>query len=266
MKVRIALLAAASAVALTASAQAAFVAYNDFGGTSTGNTTAIAAPGTSTPSSNISGKLVDYTSGTQTGVTLTTSVPAGYQSPDNDTGGSNGAMATSGDAATIFGSIINGMGYVWYGVTSGANNQNARLRLTFTGCAPGEEYSVALFGNRNNNASKYLTRYTVATIAGADSFSNTSSADATKSTVSILNDTATVMTGYNTIAGSVARFSDINAGADGSFYIDVYGAGVSNGENNLWYLNAMQVTAVPEPAALSLLGLGAVALIRRRRA
>lgn len=255
---KLAVLMAAAMVAVVSQSQAAFVAYDDFGGNSTTGTTSITVAGVAIPGTP-TGLLKDYATNTDTGVTLTVTTPAGYTAAEGDTGGTNGLMGAVGtDAYNIFGTKIDAKGYAWYN-----NATTSRARLTFTGCTPGSAYSVTLFGNRAN---AYLDRYTVSTIAGADSFANTSSTGAAKSTVSILDDTATVMTGENTANGYVAQFSSINPGSDGTFYIDVYGQG-SSGNTYKWYLNAISVTetAVPEPTTLSLLGLAVLPLIRRRR-
>lgn len=253
MKTNILLLAAVCTATMAASAQAAFVAYNDCGGSSpTGSTSywiGTAVPGTT------SGLLKNFATNTNTAVTLSITTPSGYTSADGDTGGTNGAMGAVGtDAYNIFNGMIDAKGYMWYN-----NTTTSRARLTFTGLNPAAVYSVALFGNR---AGAYADRYTMFTIAGADSYSNTSS---TGVPITDAGATSTVMTGNNTAAGYVAQYSNI-ADSDGTFYIDVYGQGTT-GNTYKWYLNALSVTEteVPEPASLSLLGLGAVALLSRKR-
>jgi hypothetical protein len=254
MKLRTGLTLAAIA-ACAANSHAVFFAVNDLGGSSGTGTTNYSTGGNFATAGGVSsGLLKDYATNTNTSVTLSVSTPAGYGDAQWDSGTSNGGMSASGtDAYNLFNGKLNALGYLWYNDLT-----NSRTRLTFTGLSPSATYTFALFGNRNNAG--YTDRFTITELVGADSFTNTSSVGTTQS-----GALTTVVTGANTANGYLAQYSDISAGADGTFYVDVYGA-VGGSNSHKWYANGLALTeAVPEPATLGSLALAGIALVRRRR-
>ena len=151
------------------------------------------------------GPLKNYADGATLGATLTLNMGGDFTGP---TMGAEPAAGT--DAANVFGGIVDCLGLISYGATD--------LTLTFSGLDPALLYEVVVFGNRNNP--DYTDRITKNAISGADTFVNASSAGTDFSGPS---DTSTaVANGYNTQKGHVARFIDVQPGADGEFQIRVY--------------------------------------------
>jgi hypothetical protein len=223
---------------LATSAQANFVAYHDLAGTSTGNVTSF---------SGGSGQLVNYDTGAGTGVTLqVTRVNAGL-----DTGFSVPNYA--GDAAAEFGTILNNDGFIRFDV----NSIPSYVDLLFTGLDPAKRYTVVLTGERGDV--RYTNRNTKFTLTGADSFTNSSSVGIPYSGPNWVE----FNTGYNAVNGFVARFTDINPGANGSMLVTA-GRGENNSEWQ-WYVNSLKLVEVPEPATLMLVALAAPVLLRSRR-
>jgi len=155
-----------------------------------------------------SGMLKDFTTGADTGVTAALSQSGGVTwQPDPVSGGTDCNIGT--DARNTFGpdtASLNGV--VYYGSTGWY------VDLTLTGLDPSKRYEFATSANRNNNT--YTDRYTKYTLMGASSFTNSSTPG-----VSIGNGGAssTFLTGYNTVNGYVARWTNIDPGPDGSFTV-----------------------------------------------
>lgn len=221
-------------LAVTTAVQGAFVAYNDFASPYTGesaNVTKISIGGSG-------GTLLDYTTGASTGVTLSGTGFTGVTSGNNITPG------VGTDFYSVFGGIVDQVGAA-YGATGS---------MTLSGLNPSALYELVIFGNRDYTTNAWQTKLV---ITGADSFTNTSSAGATVMTTNVANDT-TILPIINGTTGYVARFDAINAGSDGSIVIQLSAIG-TNG-----YVNAIRLAEVPEPATMGLLGLGALAILRRR--
>jgi len=158
-----------------------YKAYNDlgwFGGQISANITSMTRGG--------SGELVDYATGQGTGVTLT--MNSGGGGPQSG----QGANATGGDASSIFNSRVNSIGVVSYSTTA--------LTLTFENLNPAKQYTVALYGNRDN--ASYTDRKTQYQITSAPSFTNQSSAGTTYTGGT--DPTVSVVNGSNTSSGRVA--------------------------------------------------------------
>jgi hypothetical protein len=118
--------------------------------------------------------------------------------------------------------------------------------LVFTGMNPGKRYTLVVTGNRGANG----TRPARFTISDADSFTNSSSTGAVFSGQA---DSSVVFeTGINTSNGYVARFSEIDAGADGGITVrvqpllsgEVWSGGTSDGRA---FLNQLKLIEVAGP-------------------
>jgi hypothetical protein len=196
-----------------------FTAYNDLSWSDPQINTNI-----TTYTTGQSGELVDYTTGSSTGVTLT--IEGGFV---NSTTLTQGADADAGtDAYDVFNGIVDGTGVISY-------DDLADLVFTFTGLDPNQKYEFVLFGNRANPA--YTDRMTTATIEDVDGFTNNSStgADFTDSA----DPSVTINNGYNTVNGYIARFTNIKPGADGDMVIRV----TSPSSPYRYYANALMLKA-----------------------
>jgi len=167
------------------------------------------------------GALVDYATGTNTPMTLSV------------TGGDpvdNGAMSDPGtDGYDVFNGKVDCVGVIQYSAED--------LVLNFSADAiDGQRYEVFVFGNRDNAA--YTDRISKMTISGADSFVNASS---TGTLAGATDADTTIVHGYNTENGYVARYTDIDAGADGTFVITVSDGGSADPPR--FYANAVMVRA-----------------------
>jgi hypothetical protein len=240
-----------------------FTAYNDLAasltntGANAANVTTFGA-GSDTSSSGGFGLLLNYANGASTGVTLTvgkTTKPGGTLYPYED---ASGTAFTGGDAFAIFNGIVDTRGTVNF---NGNGAHPSSLILTFSGLSQAFTYEIVVAGNRGNGT----PRDTLFTLSGADAWTNTSSAALSVSSSSL---TTTIRNGDNGANGYVARWTGIDAGADGVFTVTISNGG---GPQDGWYANALMLVAtpVPEPSAFAALAglgaLGAAALRRRRR-
>jgi hypothetical protein len=223
-------------------ASADFIAYNDLGGSSSGNVTAWTV--------GSSGLLKNYATGASTGVT----VAATGTDTFTDTGTGLSTYA-GGEAAAEFNGIVNNVGYV----RSNTQSSTSYMDLTFTGLNPNMLYTIVFGADRNGG---YTNRTAIFTISDVDAFANAST---TGTNFSGPTDPAVWFnTGANNTLGYVARFKDIKSGNDGDMRVRV-GLGPDN-PNQQWYVNEFKlVEVVPEPAALSFLALGLPLITRRRR-
>ncbi len=155
-----------------------------------------------------SGVLKDFATGLDTGVTATLVQSGGVVwQPDSITGGSDCSPGT--DAYNTFSpSTASLKGVVYYG------SAGWYVDLTLTGLDPSKRYEFATSANRNDVS--YTDRIGKFTISSADAFTNASTAGVT---VTNGGASSAFNTGYNTAAGYVARWTDINPGADGSFKV-----------------------------------------------
>ena len=142
-----------------------------------------------------------------------------------------GSDANSGtDAYSVFNGIVNSLGVISAG--SGAAN----ITITLTGLDPNLSYEFVLFGNRNN--APYTDRLTTTAISDVESFTNSSTPGATFTGPS--DPSVTIVNGDNTTNGYVARFTNINPGADGDMLITVSSA------DDHFYANALMLKAVQQ--------------------
>ncbi len=153
-----------------------------------------------------SGLLTDY----YTDVNTTVSVSIATSGTINSqlSGDQIGTEANEGtDAYNTFHGLVNMLG----GSRLGSNSST--IQLTFTGLNPDNTYSFATTANRNDDG--YDDRFTRITISDAESATNAST-----SGVTVNNDlSVSFCTGYNTVNGYVARWTDINPGSDGGFIV-----------------------------------------------
>jgi hypothetical protein len=141
--------------------------------------------------------LLDLATGAAVPVTMQVDMDVEYAT-------ANGANATAGDAAGLFAGIVDGVG----GYELHATDQH--VTLTFDNLNPAKAYDVALTYNRGNAA---YQRYSKTALTGEDSATDVSSVAANP------DGSITFNTGYNTLDGYVARWTDIDAGANGTISI-----------------------------------------------
>ncbi|MBN1669930.1 MAG: fibronectin type III domain-containing protein [Kiritimatiellae bacterium] len=136
------------------------------------------------------------------------------------TGGGNiyefqgAAPAPGTDAHAAFGGSVDCAGTLSY------SSEDLFLRLT--GLRRELRYEVVLYGDRGE--SRYVgtaSRCHYGTLLGADSFRNASSDGVLLVSDVVPDDTALYNVGYNNPYGSVTRFLDIDAGADGEVVLRV---------------------------------------------
>jgi hypothetical protein len=173
-----------------------------------------------------SGFLRDYATGAATAVRL--AISGGTVSDATRAQGSNASSGT--DGYNVFNGIVDSVGLISYSA--------ANLSFSFTGLDPTLRYEFVLFGNRNVAA--YTDRLTRVAISDVVEFTNSSTAGAAFSGPA--DPAATIVNGYNTANGYVARFTDVNPGTDGDMLITV-----SSGDGH-FYANALMLRAV-EPFA-----------------
>jgi len=227
------LLAAAMILSGGSAAQAAFTAYNDCvydasvpsGTDPNGQTVHYTTSDVTTW--GIGDVAADYTgtayappgsSGTPTGVTATFSqnVAAAViwqpQVAATWTGGYDTALGT--DARNTFGGIADMTGTSYYGASGWY------VDITLSGLDPSKLYTFATSASRarantDGSGTGYDYRITIYTLSGANASTNSSSVGVTQ----ITPTSVSYSTGNNHAAGYVARWSDIDPGADGSIVI-----------------------------------------------
>jgi hypothetical protein len=161
------------------------------------------------------GLLTDLQTGASTGVTVTLSQTGGVTwQPDPASGGADCNPLT--DADTIFGDRTDLTGVIHYGSTGWT------VTATFTGLDPAARYTFVTTANRNG--STYTNRISRYTLSGITSATNSHSAGTTlRAPYGVA-----FCTGYNTINGYVARWTNIDPGSDGSFTVTAQADGTVN--------------------------------------
>jgi hypothetical protein len=251
----LAVVSMAALVFTAPSADAAWIAYHDFGATtgqaSTGNITThqTGVAGTSNNALDASAKaLIKYSDGSATGVFFSVSGANGMDSRDPAYILPPAAGTPAYALFNVAGLNLNN-GSIYEGGTGGSGSTT----FTLTGLDPNELYDLAFYGDRNLSKDG-LEEFT---LMGADSEENISS------TGIIDAFTTRQETRPNAADGNVIRWTRIDPGDDGIITVDVDPEFSS--ANNIVYLSAMRLEALPEPGTLALLGLGGLATLRRRR-
>lgn len=284
----------ALAVAMSSTASADFVAYNDLAALDAVGVfdwpADYDAPGLPDSSRitnytadqgghflSSSGLLKDFATGLDTGVTLTYR-GGSYNGSSNggDPTKSGPAPPVGSDAYNIFNGIVNTIGNTSYVNTTPGDPGDPTFGgdelLTFTGLDPTKLYEVVLHNDRGNYQ---FSRGYLAIIEGVDSFSNTSSQfndDNGNPVYSGAGDDSTRVSADNPL-GYITRFSDINPGADGEFRLRATWdpANAPGSQYKAPYLAAValaegvSIPSVPEPASLALLVFGTCSMFLARR-
>ncbi|MBN1675425.1 MAG: PEP-CTERM sorting domain-containing protein [Kiritimatiellae bacterium] len=193
------------------------------------------------------GPLRDYTTTNQLAATVTITGGERYDPL-------RGASAQSGtDADTAFGGFLDASGTIAY--------HSNDLVITFSNLEPLTAYEFVSYGDRGESG--YAgERFTFMTITDAVSFVNQSSVG-TEYTGS--NDPLTIVcSGYNSDSGLVVRFTNIKPGTDGDFSVFAHFSGVGTDDQSKYYVNCFMLREVPEPLAMSIVGIGALLFALRR--
>jgi len=230
----------------------AITAYHDMGGEpSPGNIT-------TQQSLDTTHTLIDFATGADTGIDFSV---AGATGIDTRTG----TVTRPPNAGTPAGDLFLASGI---DLDDGMVNLSAKsassMTFTFAGLDPEWLYDVALYGDRNSPADG-VERFT---LIGADSAINSSS-------TGIIDALTTDMeTRPNNTTGNVARWTDINPGADGIITIDI--DPTVSSDINIAYISGVRLEGaaperddiIPEPATMAMLGLAFAGLggyVKRRK-
>ncbi len=186
------------------------------------------------------GELVKYSDGTSTGVTISWDKAGAYEFNQNL------YPAAGTDMDTVFTGIVN-----LNGVNAGQSG--SPITYTFNGLDDSKTYEIVIASIRGGRSAN--DRGGNIELLGAVSSTYACSAGAPK-----LSETkVTIDQGYNDVLGHVAGWTDIAVDSSGEFSIEITRAYGS------WYgINAVQLTQVPEPATMLILGLGGLFLRRRK--
>jgi FG-GAP-like repeat len=219
-------------------AAAGFTAYNDLAwgtGQLETNITKFTSPvgGSGLPST---GLLKDFTSGLDTGVTLT--VTGGTY--DGTAQATQGANPTTGDGITIFGGKVSGLGAISYDVGNS-------LVLTFSGLNPGKTYDLSFFAHRDNYA---WDRASLVTLSGTEGSPMNTSSVAADNPDTVNYPGGVLFTGPTSLStrlpadndnGYVARWGEVKSGSDGIVVLTISFAGTSGNEGLGKYGSAVRL-------------------------
>lgn len=163
------------------------------------------------PSVTPSGALISE-SGSALPVTVTISTNAGSGDINYFALSTNVAPWPAGtDAANEF------EGKVGRGYTCEIQGPGAIVDVAFAGLNPAKRYKLVVWASRLADGSNYSNRLTDVTLSGMDSFVNSSTvADGvTEFTTTVTDDSTTLRATFKEGYGPVARFEQIDPGADG---------------------------------------------------
>jgi hypothetical protein len=166
----------------------------------------------------ISGNLIDFNSGADTGVTVT--FKENFSAGNSINWAQDFAEFTPGtDADEIFGGILNLSGNMSYNDTPGWS-----MDLTISNLDPDVSYTFAATVHRSGGTD-YATRITNWTLNGAESATYACSTGAHQ-----INETSAEFSTGDNVAGLVAQWTDIRAGADGTLTLrTTHGIGEADG-------------------------------------
>jgi PEP-CTERM motif len=180
-------------------------------------------------------------------------------------------QGTSKDPTSLLGkyAVANATGDYWFvDNTVATTGASSRGGFTLSGLDPSLSYTFTLFGSRNSST----TRYTHYFLQGANTgygFLQTSGLNI-GATLGVGTDTGQ----YDGNDANVLVLSGVNPTAGGTISLSFLGSTTSTSlasnfatasGNSFGYLSFMEVKAVPEPSAVSLLGVGLAGLWAARR-
>lgn len=166
--------------------------------------------------------------------------------------------------------VANATGDYWFVDNSTTTTgPTARAGFTLSGLDVSKTYSFTMFGTRNSTS----TRFTQYFVQGSNSGKDILQTSGTN--IGAGNGVGTDTGLYDGNDNRTVTISGITPLSDGTISVAWIGRGDSNFAadfatatgNSFGYLNVMQVVGVPEPSALSLMGLGLAGLwaVRRTR-
>ena len=130
-------------------------------------------------------------------------------------GGAGGPMPNPGtDAHDVFDGKVVFDNIIWYNHVT-----TWWMEATFTGLDPEKDYEFVTSANRGSSSN--TDRFSKFTISGADHCVQAS----TPGVIVHNNESVTICTGYNTVNGYVARWTNIRCGPDGTFKVRVEDGG-----------------------------------------
>ena len=167
------------------------------------------------------GSLIDYNTGAPVNTTVTISGGLWHSLVH----ARQGSLPNEGtDAFDTFHGIVDARGVISYG--------RSDIVIDFSGLNPNLRYRLLLLGNRGQK--QYLDRRTRATLAGVAHMENRSSVGA--DFIGIYDESTVIPNGYNTRNGYLARFENIDPGADGKIRATL--SGEDNSGPGRPYINA----------------------------
>ncbi len=147
-----------------------------------------------------------------TGATVTPTMTLTSLNTVDNGGGPGTEIGASSPAGQIFNGKVAGLGNViWYGTAS-----NWWFNVEFAGLDNNKTYEVATFTDRGNS-SYDNQRWTLISLVGTDSSTAASSAGGANYSVS---STQVSQDSYNTVDGSVVKWTSIKPGVDGKFSVN----------------------------------------------
>ena len=219
----------------TAPPTSGFAAYNDMAwgdGQLLGNTTQFTSDDGPAGSSN-SGELIDFATGTGSGVMLT--VVGGEMNGTTHADETYSAGPTTGtDAFDVFDGKVTALGSITYDNPVVAP-PDGNLVLTLDGLDPANAYEVVFYAHRGDYTE---ARASLVTLSDADAFTNEST---TGSDFSGPDDDSTHLP-PNNVDGLVARWTGVESGSDGVVLLTISYDGDGSVPSDLYkgkYANAL---------------------------